>query len=87
MNKNTPFSNPLNVKFQKQENNQIFVTKRYKLDLNDAVVIKDENDKLITINDLKEKDLLEITLTATIPYSVLNIKILPTPQETKITEK
>ena len=75
--KNTPFNNPFKVKFKRIEDSHIIVTKRIELDLDEAVVIKNLNKEIISINDLQPKDLLRIKTSDTKPFKILSIQVLP----------
>ena len=75
--KNTPFNNPFKAKFKEKENNTITISKRIELQLDDAVVVKNLNKEVISVNDLKPNDLLKIETSQTEPFKILKIQILP----------
>ena len=75
--KNTPFNNPFKAKFKEKENNTITISKRIELELDDAVVVKNLNKEIISVNDLKPNDLLKIKTSQTEPFEILEIQVLP----------
>ena len=74
---NNPFNNPFKAKFKiKKDNNNIIVLKRMELELDDAVVIKDSNKQIISINDLNPNDSLSIQVSSAEPFKISTIDIL-----------
>lgn len=77
--KNTPFNNPFKCSLRKKEANKITIIKRIELELDPSVVVKKQNGELISINDLKESDRLEIIVSPIAPHEVIEIELLPSP--------
>jgi hypothetical protein len=82
MNKNTPFNNPFRARFRNKKDNTIIILKRIELELDDAVVVKNLNKEIISINDLTPNDLLRIKTSTTEPFKILKIQVLPNPTPT-----
>jgi len=85
--KNTPFNNPFKCKFKKkQDDNSILVSKRMDLELDDAVVVKNLAKQNISVDDLKQNDLLRIRVSETEPFKIVAIEVMP-PNPTDQTNK
>ena len=74
--KNTPFNNPFKCSLRKKEGNNITIIKRIELEIDPSVVVKRQNGELISINDLKESDKLEIIVSPIAPHEVIEIELL-----------
>ena len=74
---NTPFNNPFRCSLRKKDVNKITISKRIKLELDSAVLVKRKNEEVISLNDLQEKDILEIMVSPIAPHKVTEIKLLP----------
>jgi len=78
--KNTPFSNTFRAKFKELKEDNIIVTKRLILKADPTMIIRDASDKIISVNDLKASDLLEIYISSSEPYNILSARVLPVAQ-------
>ena len=82
---NDPFNNPFKCSFKGKFNNKITINKKMELELDSSVLVKKQNGELISINDLKESDRLEIIVSPIAPHKVIEIEVFPakelTPEE------
>jgi len=75
--KNNPFSNPFKCSLKSKNANNIIVNKRIEIELDPSVLVKKQNGEMISINDLQERDRLEIIVSPIAPYKVIEIELLP----------
>jgi len=74
---NTPFNNPFRCSFKKKDANNITISKRMELELDTSVLVKRQNGEVISLNDLQERDRLEIIVSPIAPHKVIEIELLP----------
>jgi len=78
--KNSPFSNTFKVKFKELKEDAIVVSRRLTLKGDTTMIIRDASDKIISVNDLKANDVLEIYVSSSEPYNILSARVLPVAQ-------
>jgi len=74
--RNNP-NNPFRCTFKRKVENKIIIIKRMELQLDSSVLVKRQNGEVISLNDLQEKDRLEIIFSPTSPNQVIEIEVLP----------
>jgi hypothetical protein len=78
--KNSPFSNTFKAKFKELKEDAIVVSRRLTLKGDPTMIIRDASDKIISVNDLKASDVLEIYVSSSEPYNILSARVLPVAQ-------
>ena len=74
---NTPFNNPFKCSLRTKDATHITISKRVELELDPLVVVKRSSGEVISVNDLQERDRLEIMVSPIEPHKVIEIELLP----------